>query len=93
NQIYNLRKWNFDCLIKILPFCLPSHTPQFCNPPDVGVFGPLKTYYRQEVCNLHCPITKNNCPDLLSVVRHNAFTIHNIQAGFRVTGISPFHPE
>lgn len=78
---------------KIIPFCLPTHTLHVLQPLDVGVFSPLKTYYRQEVSNLHTAITRNEFHNLLAAARKKAFTLKNIQSGFRATGISPFKPS
>ncbi|RPB16234.1 CENP-B protein, partial [Morchella conica CCBAS932] len=77
---------------KIIPLCLPSHTSHVLQPLDVGVFSPLKKYYRQEISKLRSPITKNNFPNLLALARQKAFSVSNIQSGFRASGIYPYNP-
>lgn len=76
----------------IIPLCLPSHTSHVLQPLDVGVFSPLKKYYRQEISKLRSPITKNNFPNLLALARQKAFSVSNIQSGFRASGIYPYNP-
>lgn len=78
---------------KIIPFCLPAHTSHVLQPLDVGVFSAMKTYYRQEVSKLHIAVTKNKFPNLFAAARKKAFTLNNIQSGFRATGISPYNPS
>jgi hypothetical protein len=77
----------------IIPLCLPSHTSHVLQPLDVGVFSPLKKYYRQEVSKLRCPVTKNTFPNLLALARERAFSVTNIQSGFRASGIYPYNPS
>ena len=78
---------------KILPFCLPAHTSHILQPLDVGVFSPMSTYYAQEVNKLRVPVDKDLFPNLLARAHTKAFTLENIQAGFRAPGIHPYNPS
>ena len=55
--------------------CLPPHSADLLQPLDVGLFGPLQ-HYCEAVEEFFSPIS-----------RVNAYTIENIKAAFKVTGI------
>ena len=78
---------------KILPFCLPAYTSHLLQPLDVGVFSRMSTYYAQEVNKLRVVVDKNLFPNLLARAHTKAFTLSNIQPGFRATSIYPYNPS
>lgn len=49
----------------------------------------MSTYCAQEVNKLRIPVDKDLFPNLLARTHTKAFTLNNIQAGFRATGIHP----
>lgn len=53
----------------------------------------MSTYYAQEVNKLRVPVDKDLFPNLLARAHLKAFTLANIQAGFRATGIYPYCPN
>ena len=69
---------------------MPAHTSHILQPLDVGVFSPMTTYCAQEVNKLHVPVDKDLFPNLLARAHTKAFTLDNIQAEFRATGIHPY---
>ncbi len=76
---------------------LPAHTSHLTQPLDVGCFGPLKKYYRDEVERL-CQggankIQKRTFIDIYNYARTKALTMSNIDGGWRKTGLYPFDPE
>jgi len=92
--------------LELLQFCfehniilcrLPSHTSHKLQPCDVGVFGPLKMAYREQVEQLYRgganTITKAHFPLLYARARHTAFTVRNVKSSWSKTGLVPFNPE
>lgn len=92
--------------LELLKFCfehniilcrLPSHTSHKLQPCDVGMFGPLKTAYREEVERLYRgganTIGKQHFTLLYARARETAFTSRNIKSGWCKTGLYPFNPE
>ena len=80
----------------ILIICLPSHTTHVLQPCDVGVFGPLSTYWKAQVnisSRAYTPITKSNLLAHYHTARENAFRQTTIAAAFRKTGIHPLNPD
>lgn len=77
--------------------CLPPHTTHKLAPCDVGVFGPYKHYYSEELKdrynNRERGVYKHNFTEILAVARKKAFTKDNILAAFRATGICPPNGE
>ncbi|EMD63976.1 hypothetical protein COCSADRAFT_36576 [Bipolaris sorokiniana ND90Pr] len=76
---------------------LPSHTSHKLQPCDVGVFGPLKTAYRDEVERL-CrggleAVSKEHFTSVYKPARETAITRRNIIAAWAASGLSPFNPE
>ena len=80
--------------LEVMQFChenniilcrLPSHTSHKLQPCDVGVFGPLKTSYREHVEGLYRggakTIGKQNFTLVYDQARHTALTPHNIKSG------------
>lgn len=92
--------------LEVLTFCfqnniilcrLPSHTSHKLQPCDVGIFGPLKTAYRDQVERLlrggANNIGKKHFTLLYSKARQAAFTSRNIRASWAKAGLFPFNPE
>ena len=81
---------------RILIICLPSHTTHILQPCDVGVFGPLSSYWKAQVnaaSRAYIPITKSNLLSYYHTARENAFRKTTITAAFRKTGIHPLNPD
>ena len=62
--------------------CLRPHLTDLLQPLDVGLFGPLQQHYCKAVEEFFSPISWAN-----------AYTIENIKAVFKVTGIFPLNPR
>jgi DDE superfamily endonuclease len=79
-------------------FCrLPSHTSHKLQPCDVGVFGPLKTAYRERVEELYRgganTVSKQHFTFLYSQARCAAFTSRNIKSAWTKAGLYPWNPD
>jgi hypothetical protein len=76
---------------------LPSHTSHKLQPCDVGVFGPLKTAYREQVEQQFRrgagAVSKEHFTRLYSNARNKALTARNIHAGWSKAGLFPFYPD
>jgi len=92
--------------LEILKFCyenniilcrLPSHTSHKLQPCDVGIFGPLKTAYREQVEKLYRgganTIGKQHFTLLYSRARAVAITPRNIKSSWSKSGLFPFNPD
>lgn len=92
--------------LEILEFCfennillcrIPSHTSHKLQPCDIGVFGPLKSAYRDQVERLYRgganTVGKEHLTSLYGPARDKALTSHNIKAGWAKAGLFPFSPE
>lgn len=92
--------------LEILEFCfknnillcrLPSHTSHKLQPCDVGVFGPLKAAYRDEVERLYRgganTVGKEHFTSLYSPTREKVLTSRNIKSGWGKSGLYPFNPD
>ncbi|XP_053394116.1 uncharacterized protein LOC123523838 [Mercenaria mercenaria] len=79
----------------IILFVLRPHSSHLLQPLDVGIYGPLKTFYHSE-CSLYMKnnmgqvITKYQICELACRAYLKAMTPSNIQTAFRKTGIHPF---
>jgi DDE superfamily endonuclease len=73
---------------------LPSHTSLKLQPLDVGIFGPLKTAYRDQVEQLYRggaeTVGKPHFTLLYSRAREVAFTQTNITSAWKKSGLVPF---
>ena len=74
----------------------PPHCSHRMQPLDVSVFGPFKTYYDQAateylLSNKGKGLTIYNLATISATAFCKAFTIENVQAGFRKTGIFPLN--
>ena len=92
--------------LELLEFCLknniilcrlPSHTSHKLQPCDAGVFGPLKTAYREQVEKLYrggaATVGKQHFTLLYQRARDLAFTRKNVLSGWDKTGLYPFNPD
>jgi hypothetical protein len=74
-----------------------SHTSHKLQPCDVGVFGPLKMAYREEVEKLYRggsdAIGKQHFTLLYDRARQKAFSQRNILSGWSKAGLRPFNPQ
>lgn len=81
----------------IVPCRLPSHTSHKLQPCDVGVFGPLKTAYREQVERLYRgganTIGKQHFTFMYDKARKAALVPRNIRAGWSKAGLFPFNPH
>lgn len=83
----------------IIALCLPPHTTHALQPLDVGVFGALSTYYKQEVQSMYndsmgrVSIGKESFYSIFKAARAKAYTSRTLCNAFRVTGIVPFNPS
>ena len=82
------------CFEKNIILCrLPSHTSHKLQPLDVGVFGPLKTAYREQVEQLYRggsgTVGKQHFTLLYSRARVVAFTESNILSAWSKAGLRP----
>ena len=81
----------------IILFVLPAHTSHFLQPLDVGVFSPMKSHYNA-TCSRYLRehpgrvVTRYNLCGLIGEAYLRTMA-GNLQAGFKGTGIFPFHPE
>ena len=76
---------------------LPSHTSHKLQPCDIGVFGPLKVAYRDQVERLYRgganTVGKEHFTSLYSTARERAFTKRNVTAAWAASGLFPFNPD
>ena len=92
--------------LEILEYCfennillcrIPSHTSHKLQPCDIGVFGPLKAAYRDQVERLYRgganTVGKEHSTSLYSPARDKALTPRNIKAGWIKAGLFPFNPD
>ena len=79
-------------------FCrLPSHTSHKLQPCDVGVFGPLKTAYRERVEDLYHgganTVGKQHFTFLYSQARGATFTSRNVKSAWAKARLYPWNPN
>ena len=92
--------------LEVLTFChdnniilcrLPSHTSHKLQPCDIGVFGPLKTAYHEQVEQLFRGsayiIGKQHFTLLYDRARRKAFKPDTIRSAWRKAGLFPFDPD
>jgi DDE superfamily endonuclease len=92
--------------LEILKYCLenniilcriPSHASHKLQPCDIGVFGPLKVAYRDQVERLYRgganTVGKEHFTSLYSSAREKALTSRNIKSGWIKAGLFPFNPD
>lgn len=83
---------------KVLLCYLPAHSSDKTQPLDVGIFSPLKEYYRQEMAkhrgvSTTAAISKHHFSQAYWVAREKAFSPSNVRSAFKDTGIYPFNPK
>lgn len=88
-----------DCLTfakenGIILVCLPPHCTHRIQPLDVSFFGPLKTYFNQEIttwlkCHPGRVVTQYQIGFLFNSAYGKAATIQNACNGYKKTGIWP----
>lgn len=76
---------------------MPAFTSHILQPLDVSCFSPLETAYSSQVehkirLGIH-HITKEDFLLVFLTVHLQVFTVENITAGFRATGLVPFNPQ
>ena len=80
----------------IILCCLPSHTSHKLQPCDVGVFGPLKAAYREQIERLFRKgantVGKQHFTLLYDRAHQIAITPHNIRSGWSKAELFPFSP-
>jgi DDE superfamily endonuclease len=81
---------------KISILCMPAHTSHRLQPLDVSVFASLKHWYRRETDSRmrvsHVAVPKAAFIQIYEKARPKALTVHNVQSGFRKTGLIPYAP-
>lgn len=82
----------------IIIVCTPPHCTHRVQPLDVSFYGPLSTYYNQEITMWlkHNPgrvVTCYQVGKLFSNAYQRAATMSNAVNGFAKTGIFPLNPE
>lgn len=80
----------------VILFCFPPHCTHRVQPLDVSFFGPLSTYFNQELSNWlkHHPgrvVTHLQVGEIFNQAYQKAATIANAIKGFSTTGIFPFN--
>ena len=79
--------------------CLPSHSTHVLQPLDVGIFGPLTTYYkheledciRQQGLRPYGTIKKGDIFPMLQTARMKNFQPETIGSAWRACGLIPFN--
>ncbi|KAI4465189.1 hypothetical protein MML48_3g00002243 [Holotrichia oblita] len=82
----------------VILFCLPAHCTHRLQPLDVAFFGPLTTYYDQEVTawlKTHPGRTVSiyQIASLFTRAYNKTATVGIALSGFKATGISPLNPN
>ncbi len=73
---------------------LPAHTSHVTQPLDLGCFSALKTAYRRQLCDFvaltdAARVDKPLFLQFYAEARKAAFTVKNISAGWKATGLYP----
>ena len=81
---------------KVIIFALPPNTTHISQPLDRSCFAPLKMAWRNAchefyVNNPGRAITQYDFSEIFAKSWYKAFSMNNIIAGFRVTGVCPFN--
>lgn len=80
---------------RIIVMVFPSHSTHTLQPLDVGIFGPLSSYYSSELLRQQqrsqglLPVVKADFYRLFKSAYASSFTKANIIAAFEATGIWP----
>ncbi|XP_049888124.1 uncharacterized protein LOC126382356 [Pectinophora gossypiella] len=78
--------------------CLPPHCTHRMQPLDVSIYGPLKTFYNQEISKWlkNHPgrvVTHLQIGNLFAQAYGKAATVQNASNGFKSTGLWPINPD
>ena len=79
----------------IILYCLPSHTTHALQPLDIVLFSPLKQAWAKAVASEEFDgrkVTKENFLEIYGIAHLQSFTLANILASFRKSGIWPLDP-
>ena len=79
----------------IILYCLPSHTTHALQPLDIVLFSPLKQAWAKAVASEEFDgrkVTKENFLKIYGIAHLQSFTLGNILASFRKSGIWPLDP-
>lgn len=79
-------------------FTFPAHCTHLLQPLDVGLFKPLKNYWRDSMCrymsnNPSNPPNRSNFHSIMNPAFISAFTKKNIENAFKKTGICPLNGD
>jgi hypothetical protein len=81
----------------ILLILLRPHSSHLMQPLDVGVFGPLKTAVSSQLAELISTgvsrLQKIEWVEAYIIAREKAFSVENIQSGWRAAGLWPIEPD
>ena len=80
----------------VILFCLPPHTTHALQPLDVAIFKRFKNHFSKAVKALsfakkNFVVSKRDFAQVVKDPFEQAFSIPNIKAGFRKSGIFPFN--
>ena len=83
---------------QVVLFTLPPNTTHLTQPLDKGIFGPLKTAWRQVCHRFHSTnpgraITRYDFSSIFSEAWIETMTPRNIISGFRTTGVFPMNRQ
>ncbi|KAB0801102.1 hypothetical protein PPYR_05456 [Photinus pyralis] len=82
----------------VVMFCFPPHCTHRVQPLDVSFYGPLTTFYNQELNNWlrNHPgrtVTHFQVTNIFNEAYVKAATAKNAQNGYSATGIFPYNPD
>jgi len=92
---YEFVKYAIDHNIHLV--CLPSHSTHILQPLDVGIFGLLRTYYKQELEDRvrqqgpHDSIKKGDIFPMLQRAKIKTFKPETIRSAWRASGLILFN--
>jgi hypothetical protein len=91
------KSWSIALKNNILLCRIPSHTSYKLQPCDIGLFGPLKVAYRDQIKRLYRgganTVGKEHFTFFYSLARDKALTPRNIKVGWIKAGLFPFNPD
>jgi hypothetical protein len=82
---------------KVILLCLPPHTTHLLQPLDIGLFGPLSIYYKQEIrirseYGYNLKVDQMDFLKAYFIARDKAFSKENIISAFKKSGLNPYDP-
>ena len=83
---------------KIILLCLPPHSTHLLQPLDIGLFGPLTSFYKSIIraktkFGYTFSVDKLVFLDAYIEAREKAFSTKNIQSAWTKAGLLPFDPR